>query len=64
MGESLVVAIGLLLLVEGVVPFLFPRQWRDTIERIAKFSDGQLRFFGLMALLSGLGVLSLAKLFF
>jgi uncharacterized protein YjeT (DUF2065 family) len=62
-GDSLVIAFGLMLLIEGVVPFLFPKQWRETFVRITQFTDGQIRFFGLMALLCGLTVLGLSNLF-
>jgi uncharacterized protein YjeT (DUF2065 family) len=57
-------AFGLMLLLEGIVPFLFPKQWRDTFARIIQFTDGQIRFFGLMALLCGLIMLGLSNLFF
>ncbi|QDZ30554.1 DUF2065 domain-containing protein [Noviherbaspirillum sp. UKPF54] len=52
-----------MLLLEGIFPFLFPRQWRETFIRIARFSDGQIRFLGLMALSCGILVLGLAELF-
>jgi uncharacterized protein YjeT (DUF2065 family) len=50
-------ALGLMLLLEGIIPFLFPRQWRDTFNRITRLSDGQIRFLGLVALLCGLAML-------
>jgi uncharacterized protein YjeT (DUF2065 family) len=56
-------AFGLMLVFEGVMPFLFPKQWRQAFQRIAEFSDGQIRFFGLIALLSGLVALVLINLF-
>jgi uncharacterized protein YjeT (DUF2065 family) len=62
--NSFIVAIGMMLLLEGIIPFLFPRQWRDTFVRITRFSDGQIRFFGLMALLCGLLTLAGFNLFF
>lgn len=52
-----------MLLFEGVVPFLFPQQWREAFSRITQFNDGQIRFFGLIALLCGAGTLGLAQLF-
>ncbi|MFZ6644246.1 DUF2065 domain-containing protein [Undibacterium sp. TJN25] len=51
----LALAFGLMLILEGLLPFVFPRQWRKTWERIAQFSDGQIRFLGL--LLGGCGLL-------
>ncbi len=53
-------ALGLMLVFEGIIPLFFPKQWRETFQRILQFSDGQLRFFGLVALLSGLALASLA----
>jgi uncharacterized protein YjeT (DUF2065 family) len=57
--ESLIVGFAMMLLFEGIIPFLFPKQWRDTFHRITQFSDGQIRFLGLMALLCGLITLGL-----
>lgn len=58
---SLAVALGLMLLLEGVIPFLFPRQWRDTFNRITRLSDGQIRFLGLVAVLCGVVTLTLVR---
>jgi uncharacterized protein len=59
----LVVALGLMLLIEGIFPFLFPRQWRDTVNRIARLTDGQIRFVGLVALFCGVVTLSLVHIY-
>ena len=64
MKNSWIIAFGLLLLLEGVVPFLFPKQWRDMFRRILELSDGQIRFLGLAALMSGLLLLGFAELSF
>lgn len=63
MKGSWIVALGLMLLLEGIVPFLFPRHWRETFNRITRLSDGQIRFLGLLALLCGLALLGLVELF-
>ncbi len=47
-------AMALVLLVEGFMPFVSPATWRKTFEQILRLSDGQLRFFGLCSLLLGL----------
>jgi len=60
---SWTIALGLMLLLEGILPFLFPRQWRETFSRITQLSDGQIRFLGLIALLCGLATLGLVELF-
>ncbi len=46
-------ALGLVLLIEGALPFLAPAQWRNTMMRLAQLRDGQIRFVGLGALLVG-----------
>jgi len=51
---GLVLALGLLLILEGLMPLIAPRVWRDTFERVLRFSNGQLRFFGLAFVLGGL----------
>jgi uncharacterized protein YjeT (DUF2065 family) len=51
--QLLLTAFALMLVLEGVMPFLSPSRWRDTISRIAQFNDGQIRFLGLGAILLG-----------
>lgn len=59
MGESLVLALGLVLLIEGLMPFVAPAQWRAAVARVAQLRDGQLRFIGLAAILTGLLLIAL-----
>ena len=47
------VAMALVLVIEGFMPFMSPATWRKTFEQILLLSDGQLRFFGLLSLLLG-----------
>ncbi|MDP1996722.1 MAG: DUF2065 domain-containing protein [Gallionella sp.] len=54
MLEYLLMAFGLMLVLEGIMPFLFPAAWRETLRKLAQFQDGQLRFLGLTLMLSGL----------
>ena len=54
MGESILLAFGLVLVIEGLMPLVAPAQWRSTVTRIAQFRDGQLRFVGMAAVLAGL----------
>jgi uncharacterized protein YjeT (DUF2065 family) len=56
--DSLWPAFALLLIVEGILPFVAPRVWRDTFRKLTEMSDGQLRFVGLASIV--LGVVSLA----
>ena len=50
MGTTLIMALALMLILEGVLPFLAPNLWRDTFRRITQMSDGQIRFVGLLIL--------------
>lgn len=54
MGKYLLTALALMLVIEGLLPFLAPGLWRETFRRITEMSDGQLRFIGLTSMLSGL----------
>ena len=53
MGEALLTALGLLLIAAGILPLLAPRSWREMFVKVMQFNDGQLRFFGLVAVLAG-----------
>ncbi len=57
MGSSFVIALGLVLILEGIVPLILPAVWKETFRRIIGLEDGQLRFIGLMAVVSGVAVL-------
>ena len=57
MGTTFLLALALMLILEGVLPFLAPNLWRDTFRRITQMSDGQTRFVGLSSMLIGLLIL-------
>ena len=61
MGGTLVMAFALMLVIEGLLPFLAPGLWRDTFRRLTEMSDGQIRFVGLTSMLAGLLLLYLVK---
>ena len=54
MQVSLFTAVGLMLVLEGLMPLLLPQSWREAFQRLMAFKDGQLRFVGLLSLLAGL----------
>ena len=54
LGTTFLMAFALMLVIEGVLPFLAPGLWRETFLRITQMSDGQIRFFGLTSMLVGL----------
>ena len=61
MVATFLMALALMLVIEGLMPFLAPSLWRETFRRIIKMSDGQIRFFGLTSMLIGLLLLLLAS---
>jgi uncharacterized protein YjeT (DUF2065 family) len=54
-------AVGLMFVIEGVLPLVAPKSWREMFRRILEFSDGQIRFFGLASMLAGLALIALAR---
>jgi hypothetical protein len=54
MTNNLLVAFALMLVLEGLVPFLAPSAWRETFRRLIQFTDGQVRFIGLTSMLAGI----------
>jgi uncharacterized protein YjeT (DUF2065 family) len=61
MGSTLLMALGLMLILEGLLPLLLPQIWRDTFKRMIELKDGQLRFVGLMSVIGGLVLFLLSK---
>ena len=61
MSNTLLTALGLMLVIEGVLPLLLPRIWRDTFRRMVELKDGQLRFVGLMSIVGGLILILLSR---
>ncbi|MBP6094884.1 MAG: DUF2065 domain-containing protein [Methyloversatilis sp.] len=61
MDSILLIALGLMLVIEGVLPFVAPRLWRDTFRRAIELNDGQLRFVGLTSMIIGMALIALFK---
>ena len=53
MADSLWAAFALVLVVEGLLPLVAPRFWRDSFAKLVTLTDGQLRFIGLASILIG-----------
>jgi uncharacterized protein len=53
MWQELSIALCLLLVLEGILPFLCPRQWREALAQLIRLSDRQLRLMGLASMLLG-----------
>jgi uncharacterized protein len=54
MATTFLMALALMLILEGVLPFLAPNLWRDTFRKITQMTDGQIRFVGLSSMIVGL----------
>jgi uncharacterized protein YjeT (DUF2065 family) len=61
MSNILLTAFALMLVIEGILPFLVPGLWRETFRRLIELSDGQIRFIGLTSMLAGLLLLYVVK---
>lgn len=57
MWQDLLVALSLVLVIEGIFPFINPRGMKRALLVIAQLSDQQLRFAGVTSMLLGLGLL-------
>jgi len=58
-SDLLLSALALVLVIEGLLPFLSPPMWRKVFERALQMSDGQIRFLGLSSMIVGLAALLL-----
>jgi uncharacterized protein len=58
MASTLLLAFALMLVLEGMLPFVAPRVWRETFRKVTEMSDGQIRFIGLTSMLIGLIVMA------
>jgi uncharacterized protein YjeT (DUF2065 family) len=57
MGDILVPAIALMLVIEGILPLTAPRLWREVFSQMTRMTDGQLRFIGLVSMAIGAALL-------
>ena len=54
MPETFLAACALVLVLEGLLPLVAPRAWREAFRRLTELSDGQLRFIGLSSIIIGI----------
>jgi uncharacterized protein YjeT (DUF2065 family) len=59
--STLLLAFALMLVIEGLLPFLAPRLWRDTFRKVTEMNDGQIRFIGISSMLIGLVLLAVVR---
>lgn len=54
MLDTLLLALGLMLILEGLMPMVSPLNWRRLFEQLLQLEDGQIRFFGMTMVITGL----------
>lgn len=54
MWETFLIAVALMLILEGMLPFLSPQTWREAFRKLIEINDNQIRFIGLTSMLMGL----------
>jgi uncharacterized protein YjeT (DUF2065 family) len=55
--EHFLLALALMLIIEGLLPMASPERWRKLFEQFLRLENGQIRFFGLCSV--GLGLILL-----
>jgi hypothetical protein len=50
-----------MLVIEGVIPFLYPRRWRDMVTMLAQVDDKSVRVMGLVSMIIGTALLYLVN---
>lgn len=59
MWHDLGVALCLVLIIEGIVPFLYPGRWREMASTLSEIDDKTMRIAGLTSMVLGTGLLYL-----
>ncbi len=57
MWEKIFIAACLMLVIEGILPFLSPSLWRQMMLNVAAMPDSQIRNIGLVSMLLGAALL-------
>ena len=61
MWRELGIAISLMLVIEGIIPFLYPGRWRKLVATLADIDNNSLRLMGLGSMIAGLILLYLVN---
>ena len=61
MWQELIIAFGLMLVLEGILPFLYPRRWQRMVETIAQMDPSAMRMAGLASMVIGLIIIYIAR---
>ena len=58
---EILTALALVLVIEGILPFVGPGRYRQMVAQIVRLSDNQLRIFGLAAMIAGIVLLFIVR---
>ncbi len=58
---EILTAVALLLVIEGILPFVGPDRYKQLVAQLAELSDNQLRAVGLGSMLAGLLLLFIVR---
>lgn len=58
---EILTACALLLVLEGILPFVGPNRYKQLVAQIVRLSDNQLRAAGLTAMIAGLVLLFIVR---
>ena len=58
---EILTAVALVLVIEGILPFVRPRRYKQLVAQIVRLSDNQLRTFGLAAMIIGIVLLFIVR---
>ena len=58
---EILTAVALVLIIEGMVPFIGPRKYRQIVAQMAQLSDNHLRTVGLVIMISGVALLFIVR---
>jgi len=61
MWREIGIAISLMLIIEGIIPFLYPQRWRQLVASLAEIDNSTLRRIGLGSMVAGLILLYLVN---
>jgi hypothetical protein len=60
-GSVILAAFALMLIFEGLLPFLAPQAWRNAFRKVTEMQDGQIRFIGLTSMIMGIALLMVSR---
>lgn len=59
MWKELLIAFALLLVIEGIMPFLNPNAWRNSLSKVSELNNNKVRLIGFLSMMSGVILLYL-----